>query len=598
MDVLKQISKDVALRELGSLRALVKTVGKRYESKVIHLFSYLWKRGEILTQADLNNVVDLVHLAFIYTRTKSKDSALRIAHDVINSRSITDQQRKTLYKVFENASLLFISDTSDDADSNSSSDSSNSTNSSPEEQKSDEPAEDIRKVINAMVRKDEEEKLRKKQENADMRQVFAIAQKVFNRCGFEGTAPRAFAMALRPKLKEFGEELVLACAELFSDRNTRSQFTWKLFISQVNALAPIARISSSPFIIAKKALVEKLYNSLTSRNDRITADSYILLYKTPYVAIKRKIDELRTLQDARLLPRLQTIVERAYREFRSLPREEQEKQVALSKQLILEDFQKHKIPVPPPQPKTKNEPKKEKKEDKPMQKQNISENQQKIASTEHNVAPTRSDKSTKPANKNFSKFAEWARNIVTFIINEKTNPKTTPIDRENALLQLRTLAILFGLGPHEEKRIKKVLIALLSEVHTPRIREYMTDIKDRISVRLATSKNFKELATDLLDATDVIEKRTDLTDEDFAKVIMAVLLSSFARYLMLTKFPPDENDTKKPINQSWEQRKKKIEEYKQILHSLPTFEEKFNFVMQILTSDESKLKSAEEVLRK
>jgi len=330
-NLLKDIAKKAADRKLEELKKLLKVAGRKHEKEVSSYLSYLYETPNIVMKTSIEDVIDLIHLAVLRSKSNHKMSIDRIVKDVITIRGGGDDfYKKEMLKIYQEMVGILGDDSKEDND--------------------DDAEPHIKEIIKEKIESLKEQKEIKKQENKDMRQIFSQSQLVWEACGFQGKAPKDFVFALKPKLREFGYDAIIECADMFLSKNTG--MGWKVFVSQIPSLVTIVKIKKNPALNAKKELVEKLYNGITARNDRITEEFYIPLYYAPYSLIKARIDDIRKLEDVKFLPKLTTIVERAFKEFKAMNEQKKRQIIEQSKQVIQEDIKKFKINIAykPPQP--------------------------------------------------------------------------------------------------------------------------------------------------------------------------------------------------------------------------------------------------------
>jgi hypothetical protein len=661
-EILKEIAKKATQQKLEELQGLLKVAGKEYEKEVSSYLQYLYEAPSIVLRISIEDVIDLVHLALLRKRSKHRASIERITKDVISLRGGGDEfYKKEMIKVYKGmVDILGSDDNEDDGGDIGDFD----EDSSEDEEAS--PPQNIKQIIQQKIDELERQKELKKQENKDMRLIFAQAQDIWNACGFQGKVPKDFVFALRPKLREFGYDAIMGCAELFLSRKTIGM-GWKMFVSQIPSLVSIVKMRDNPALIAKKELVEKLYNSITARNDKVTEEFYIPLYYAPYSLIKAKVDEVRRLEDIKFLPKLTTIIVRAFREFKSMDNETKKKVSDQSKQIFREDLKKFKINIKSPQPDPHANPKPQpsqpthpqedggsntapslphdffKNQNKGgaiMSKHKV-EYDRKFAKPKAQEPMAQEPKAQKPAVKHEpiesqeppvaqqqpaivtemqdkmvskvkgidvndtlegtpSRAMKWAKNAVDRLLKDLVTVKNEKIDREAVYRGLRELAIVMALGPENESKTRKALLSLLKLLSTENTVEWWDEVKDRVIFRMLTAQDYDELANSIFGSIDILKKESDQKlkeDKHFAQVVFAIILNSLSRYLFFKIIPPlkPQQQQQKQQAETWEERKKRLDEYKQILHSLKTPEEKWEFVMKVLQG--GNIKSADEVIK-
>jgi len=661
-EILKEIAKKTAKQKLEELQRLLKVAGKEYEKEVSSYLQYLYEAPSIILRISLEDVIDLVHLALLRKKSKHRVSIDRITKDIISLRGGGDEfYKKEMIKVYKG--MVNVLGDDDDNDENGGDIGEGFDDDSSEDEEAT-PPQNIKQIIQQKIDDIQRQKELKKQENKDMRLIFAQAHDVWKACGFQGKVPKDFVFALRPKLREFGFDAIMGCAELFLSRKTIGM-GWKMFISQIPSLVSIVRMRDNPALIAKKELVEKLYSSVTARNDKVTEEFYIPLYYAPYLLIRAKIDEVRRLEDVKLLPKLTTLIVRAFKEFKSMDNETKKKISDQSKQAFHEDLKKFKINIKSPQPNPQSQPKPQqpsqpthpqedggsntapslphdffKNQNKGgaiMSKQRI-EYDRKFAKPKTQEPVAQEPKAQEPAIKQDalaqeppvaqpsvvaemqnrmvsrvkgidvndslegtpSRAMKWAKNAVDRLLKDFVNVKNERIDREAVYRGLRELAIMMALGPENESKTRKSLLSLLKLLSTENTVEWWEEVKDRVIFRMLTAQDYDELANSIFGSIDILKKESDQKlneDKHFAQVVFAIILNSLSRYLFFKMIPPlkPQEQQQKQQAETWEERKKRLDEYKQILHSLKTPEEKWEFVMKVLQG--GNIKSADEVIK-
>lgn len=651
-EILKEIAKKATKQKLEELQGLLKVAGKEYEKEVSSYLQYLYEAPSIVLRISLEDVIDLVHLALLRKRSKHRASIERITKDIISLRGGGDEfYKKEMIKVYKGMVDVLGDDDGDDGG-----DIGEGFDEDSSEDEEAQPSQNIKQVIQQKIDELERQKELKKQENKDMRIIFAQAQDIWNACGFQGKVPKDFVFALRSRLREFGFDAIMGCAELFLSRKTIGM-GWKMFVSQIPSLVSIVRMRDNPALIAKKELVEKLYSSVTARNDKVTEEFYIPLYYAPYLLIRAKIDEIRRLEDTRLLPKLTTIIVRAFREFKSMDNETKKKISDQSKQALREDLKKFKINIKSPQsdPRTNQKPqpsqpthpqtqedggsntapslphdffKNQNKGGGIMSKQRIEYDRkfakpkaQELVAQEPTVKhePIQ-EQQQQPAivtemqdrmvsrvkgidindsEGTPSRAMKWAKNAVDRLLKDFVTVKNEKIDREAVYRGLREIAIMMALGPENESETRKALLSLLKLLSTENTVEWWEEVKDRVIFRMLTAKDYDELANSVFNSIDILKKESDQKlkeDKHFAQVVFAIILNSLSRYLFFKIIPPlKPQEQKQQQAETWEERKKRLDEYKQILRSLKTPEEKWEFVMKVLQG--GNIRSADEVIK-
>jgi hypothetical protein len=666
-EILKEIAKKATQQKLEELQGLLKVAGKEYEKEVSSYLQYLYEAPSIVLRISIEDVIDLVHLALLRKRSKHRASIERITKDVISLRGGGDEfYKKEMIKVYKGmVDILGDDDDDDNGDIGEDFNEDGSNEDSSEDEEAS-PPQNIKQIIQQKIDELERQKELKKQENKDMRLIFAQAQDIWKACGFQGKVPKDFVFALRPKLREFGYDAIMGCAELFLSRKTIGM-GWKMFISQIPSLVSIVKMRDNPALIAKKELVEKLYNSITARNDKVTEEFYIPLYYAPYSLIKAKVDEVRRLEDIKFLPKLTTIIVRAFREFKSMDNETKKKVSDQSKQIFREDLKKFKINIKSPQPDPHANPKpqpsqpthphpqedggsntapslphdffknqnkggaimserkveygrkfskprepmaQEPKAQKPAVKHEPIESQEPPVAQQQPAIVTEMQDRMVSRVKGIdvddklqgtpSRAMKWAKNAVDRLLKDFVTVKNEKIDREAVYRGLRELAIVMALGPENESKTRKALLSLLKLLSTENTIEWWDEVKDRIIFRMLTAQDYDELANSIFGSIDILKKESDQKlkeDKHFAQVVFAIILNSLSRYLFFKIIPPlkPQQQQQKQQAETWEERKKRLDEYKQILHSLKTPEEKWEFVMKVLQG--GNIKSADEVIK-
>ena len=646
-NLLRDIAQKAVDKKIEELKKLLKVAGRKHEKEVSSYLSYLYETPNIIMKTSIEDVIDLIHLALLKSKSNHKMSIDRITKDIITIRGGSDDfYKKEMVRIYQEMSGILGDDSEEDDDSDDESSDDGEA----------EPPYDVKKIIKEKIETLQKQKEIKKKENKDMRQIFSQAQAVWGACGFQGKAPKDFVFALRPKLRDFGYDAIIECADMFLSRKNVGM-GWKVFVSQIPSLVTLVKIKRNPALNAKKELVEKLYNGITARNDRVTEEFYIPLYYTPYSLLKAKIDDIRRIEDIKFLPKLTTIIERAFKEFKAMDEQKRKQMVEQSKQVIQEDIKKFKIniaykpPSPtqqedggsnPPLPQNNNGDggffKKENKEDKNMHEHKVTSSEQSVykrkfapasspapVSTSTTPAPT-STPITAPSDNNDytiivdmqnkmvnklsgvdvndkidgvpAKSMRWAKSAISKLLKEFVTDKNEKIDREKVMRLLRKLAIVMGLGIESESDTRATLLSLLNALSTANTIEWWEEIKDKLLFKMLTAKDYDELAQDVFSALDILKNESDkelVEDKHFAQVVFVLILNSLSRYLMFKKIPPIQPQQQNNKNDNWEERKKKIDEYKEILHSLKTPEEKWEFVMKVLQGG---IKSADDVLRR
>jgi len=198
-----------------------------------------------------------------------------------------------------------------------------------------------------------------------------------------------------------------------------------------------------------------------------------------------------------------------------------------------------------------------------------------------------------------SRAMKWAKNAVDRLLKDFVTVKNEKIDREAVYRGLREIAIMMALGPENESETRKALLSLLKLLSTENTVEWWEEVKDRVIFRMLTAKDYDELANSVFNSIDILKKESDQKlkeDKHFAQVVFAIILNSLSRYLFFKIIPPlKPQEQKQQQAETWEERKKRLDEYKQILHSLKTPEEKWEFVMKVLQG--GNIKSADEVIK-
>jgi len=199
-----------------------------------------------------------------------------------------------------------------------------------------------------------------------------------------------------------------------------------------------------------------------------------------------------------------------------------------------------------------------------------------------------------------SRAMKWAKNAVDRLLKDFVTVKNERIDREAVYRGLRELAIMMALGPENESKTRKSLLSLLKLLSTENTVEWWDEVKDRVIFRMLTAQDYDELANSIFGSVDILKKESDQKlkeDKHFAQVVFAIILNSLSRYLFFKIIPPlkPQEQQQKQQAETWEERKKRLDEYKQILHSLKTPEEKWEFVMKVLQG--GNIKSADEVIK-
>jgi hypothetical protein len=662
-EILKEIARKATNQKLEELEGLLKVAGKEYEKEVSSYLQYLYDAPSIILRISLEDVIDLIHLALLRKKSKHRVSVDRITKDIISLRGGGDEfYKKEMIKVYKGmVDILGNDDDNDNDNGGDIGDGFDDEDSSEDEEAT--PPQNIKQIIQKKIDDIQRAKELKKQENKDMRLIFAQAQDIWKACGFQGKVPKDFVFALRPKLREFGFDAIMGCAELFLSRKTIGM-GWKMFISQIPSLVSIVKMRDNPALIAKKELVEKIYNRVTARNDKVTEEFYIPLYYAPYLLIRAKIDEVRRLEDAKFLPKLTTLIVRAFKEFKAMDNETKKKISDQSKQAFREDLNKFKINIKSPQPNPQSQPKpqpsqpthpqpqedggsntapslphdffrKQNKGGVIMSKQRIEYDRkfarqkpvaQELKAQEPAVKPVANQEQQttqqQPAivteiqdrmvsrvkgidvNDSLegtpSRAMKWAKNAVDRLLKDFVNVKNERIDREAVYRGLRELAIMMALGPERESKTRKALLSLLKLLSTENTVEWWDEVKDRVIFRMLTAQDYDELANSIFGSIDILKKESDQKlkeDKHFAQVVFAIILNSLSRYLFFKMIPPlkPQEQQQKQQTETWEERKKRLEEYKQILHSLKTPEEKWEFVMKVLQG--GNIKSADEVIK-
>jgi hypothetical protein len=679
-DILREIAQKATQQKLQELEGLLKVAGRKYEKEVSSYLEYLYEAPSIVVKVSVEDVIDLIHLALLRKKSQHKVSIDRITKDVIALRSTGDEfYKKEMIRVYKGMVDVLGED---DNDNDSDTDDGNSEEGFDDETEDEEatPPQNIKQIIQQKIQNHQKQIELKKQENKDMRLIFAQAQDIWNACGFQGKVPKDFVFALRPRLREFGYDAIMGCAELFLSRKTIGM-GWKMFIAQIPSLVSIVKMRDNPAFMAKKELVEKLYSSVTARNDKVTEEFYNQLYYAPYLLIRAKIDEVRRLEDARLLPKLTTIIVRALKEFKSMDNQTKKKISDQSKQVFHEDLKKFKINIahkspqtnaPKPQPsqqpthpqssqedggsntapslphdffKNQNkggrimskhkiehdykrrfakqelkaqelkaqEPKAQEpvvqepavKQEQPVAKQEppatqqqqptiVTEMQDKMVSRVNGIDVNDKLEGTP------SRAMKWAKNAVDRLLKDFVTVKNEKIDREAVYRGLRELAIMMALGPEKESRTRRALLSLLKLLSTENTVEWWEEVKDRVIFRMLTAQDYDELANSIFGSIDILKMESDKKlkeDKHFAQVVFAIILNSLSRYLFFKMIPPlkPQQQQQQKQTETWEERKKRLDEYKKILHSLKTPEEKWEFVMKVLQG--GNIKSADEVLK-
>jgi hypothetical protein len=654
-EILREIAQKATKQKLEELEGLLKVAGKEYEKEVSSYLQYLYEAPSIILRISLEDVIDLVHLALLRKKSKHRVSIDRITKDIISLRGGGDEfYKKEMVKVYKG--MIDVLGDGDDDDGGDIGEGFDDEDSSEDDEEAT-PPQNIKQIIQQKIDDIQRQKELKKQENKDMRLIFAQAQDIWKACGFQGKVPKDFVFALRPKLREFGFDAIMGCAELFLSRKTIGM-GWKMFISQIPSLVSIVRMRDNPALIAKKELVEKLYSSVTARNDKVTEEFYIPLYYAPYLLIRAKIDEVRRLEDAKFLPKLTTLIVRAFKEFKSMDNETKRKISDQSKQAFHEDLRKFKITIKSPQPNPQSQPKPQQpsqpthpqpQEDggsntAPSLPHDFFRNQNKggrimskhkveydrkfakpraqepavepVANQEPPVAQQQPIVVTEIQDRMVSRVKgidvndslegtpsramKWAKNAVDRLLKDFVTVKNEKIDREAVYRGLRELAIMMALGPDNESKTRKALLSLLKLLSTENTVEWWDEVKDRVIFRMLTAQDYDELANSIFGSIDILKNESDQKlkeDKHFAQVVFAIILNSLSRYLFFKIIPPlkPQEQQQKQQAETWEERKKKLEDYKQILHSLKTPEEKWEFVMKVLQG--GNIKSADEVLK-
>jgi hypothetical protein len=665
-DILKEIARKATQQKLQELEGLLKVAGKKYEKEVSSYLEYLYETPSIVVKVSIEDVIDLIHLALLRKKSEHKTSIDRITRDVIALRGTGDEfYRKEMARVYKGM-IDVLGDDEDDGDSDGNNEGFDSDLEDSEDEEAT-PPQNIKQIIQQKIQNHQRQIELKKQENKDMRLIFAQAQDIWNACGFQGKVPKDFVFALRPRLREFGYDAIMGCAELFLSRKTIGM-GWKMFIAQIPSLVSVVKMRDNPAFMAKKELVEKLYSSVTARNDKVTEEFYNQLYYAPYLLIRAKIDEVRRLEDARLLPKLTTIIVRALKEFKSMDNQTKKKISDQSKQAFHEDLKKFKINIihksPQTNPHTQSKPQPSRKPTHPQSSQedggsrtapslphDFFKNQNKggrIMSkhkVEYNKKFVKSEAQELKAQKPMaqepvakqeppatqqqqptivtemqdkmvsrvkgvdvndklegtpSRAMKWAKNAVDRLLKDFVTVKNEKIDREAVYRGLRELAIMMALGPEKESRTRRALLSLLKLLSTENTVEWWEEVKDRVIFRMLTAQDYDELANSIFGSIDILKMESDKKlkeDKHFAQVVFAIILNSLSRYLFFKMIPPlkPQQQQQQKQAETWEERKKRLDEYKQILHSLKTPEEKWEFVMKVLQG--GNIKSADEVLK-